>query len=310
MLSQKKIIGAGPRASHFGWGVRPMRLISLALCLTAASLGVGAQSWIDVSAGYAPEALAKMLPPDALRSIDAPVFLPLAQAAERLPFLDDEDLLISVERFGVRKLYPIKALVWHEIVNDRFGTEGIVVSYCILTGSPVVFLAEAVAPSGELTPHTFGVSGYLYESNLVMFDRQTGSTWPQLALQAISGKERGKFLSPLPYGLIRWGRAKIELPDTPVLCGDARVWMKDPMIYAGRMSPRLIGYETSPDFSAPVSPAILAEAGTRAKVLLSLNLESGEVEAYAGGELEQGETPRIVLYRFAHLAFRAARLLP
>lgn len=290
------------------------RFLSAVAMALAGFVAAAGQSWVDVSTGYAPEALVKMLPPDGFRSLDAPRFLPVAEAAPLLPFLDDGDLLISVERLGERRLYPIKALIWHEIVNDRFGPEGVCVSYCILTGSPVAFLSSAVAQDGSLTPHTYGVSGYLYQSNLVMYDRQTGSTWPQLAFRCVSGREKGKFLSPLPYGLVTWKRAREELSSVPVLCGDGRNWMPDPMAYAGRPVPALEGYENSPVLRAPVSPAAVAASGERAKALV-LHRPYGPpsgLEPYAGpaGEMGQPPEPAILMYEFAWRAFKAAGLLP
>lgn len=127
------------------------------------------------------------------------------------PRLDPDERVIGVERAGEARAYPVAVLDWHEIVNDRLGGP-LLVTYCPLCGSAVV--AHRVA-GGE--PTTFGVSGLLLDSNLVLYDEATRSLWSQLRAQAIRGPLTGERLSLLPSTLTTWAAWQEAHPDTRVL---------------------------------------------------------------------------------------------
>ncbi|MCL4746616.1 MAG: DUF3179 domain-containing protein [Burkholderiaceae bacterium] len=91
-------------------------------------------------------------PKDAIPAIDRPQFV----SAARATFLSDDDVVLALERNGVAKAYPLRILNWHEVVNDRFGDEAIVITYCPLCGSGVAFVS---AVAGRVL--SFGVSGLL-----------------------------------------------------------------------------------------------------------------------------------------------------
>jgi Protein of unknown function (DUF3179) len=133
-------------------------------------------------------------------------------------------------------------LVWHEIVNDRFPDGPLSVTYCPLTGSVLTF--RGAAPDG--TPDTFGTSGGLVNSNLLMDDRQTDSRWPQLLGQAILGPSRGRTLEQMPLDWTSWGRWRAAHPDTLVLStrtGSLRQYGTDPYgSYNYGASHELFGY--------------------------------------------------------------------
>ncbi len=101
--------------------------------------------------------------------------------------------VLGVEMNGEARAYPLTVLWWHEIVNDTLGGEPIVVSYCPLTGSGLAFDPRV---NGEVL--NFGVSGVLFENNLVMFDRQSESLWSQLGVSGICGAARDQQLNRLP----------------------------------------------------------------------------------------------------------------
>jgi hypothetical protein len=151
-------------------------------------------------------------PKDGIPPIDEPEFVPASDAE----FLTDEDVVFGLERDGEARAYPQLVLVWHEIVNDRVGGGPLSVTYCPLTGSAVAF--QGTAPGGE--PYTFGTSGKLVNSNLLMYDRQTDSQWPQILGTAIDGSVRGAQLSELPLDWTTWGRWRAAHPDTQVLSTD------------------------------------------------------------------------------------------
>lgn len=199
--------------------------------------------------------LVEMLPKDGIRAIHQPDFKPLKDALENksITNLKPDDFLILVEYNGVEKLYPIETLIWHEISNDLFDGKAISVSYCVLTGSAVVYEIEEFTRTKN-----FAVSGYLYQSNLVMYDLQTGSLWPQLSLQAISGVELGMRTPLAKFSLISFNYAKIQYSTVPVLIGDKKLNMFNDL-YGKRPTPFLETYDDDENIESAVNPLFLAK---------------------------------------------------
>jgi hypothetical protein len=128
------------------------------------------------------------------------------------PRLQPDDRVIGVERNGAARAYPLRLLNHHEIVNDVFDGP-LLVTYCPLCGSGVA--AERRLADGG--PTTFGVSGLLWNSNLVMEDRRTESRWSQIAATAIRGPQTGRQLPLVPATLLSWAEWRRSHPDTEVL---------------------------------------------------------------------------------------------
>ena len=93
---------------------------------------------------------------------------------------------------------PHNILWWHEIVNVDLGGRRLAITYCPLTGSALVFDATAAGTQ------RFGVSGLIFENNLVMFDEETGSLWSQMCLSASLGDRQGTQLVQIPATEMRW----------------------------------------------------------------------------------------------------------
>ncbi|WP_276247225.1 MULTISPECIES: DUF3179 domain-containing protein [unclassified Haladaptatus] len=127
------------------------------------------------------------------------------------PRLEPTDRVIGVERGGETRAYPLKILNWHEIVNDDFDGP-LLVTFCPLCGSGLT--AERTV-DGAAT--NFGVSGLLWNSDLVMYDFKTESLWSQLLATAISGERTGETLTLTPSTLTTWGEWTTTHPDTVVL---------------------------------------------------------------------------------------------
>ncbi|MFT4567680.1 MAG: hypothetical protein ACI9FN_002647 [Saprospiraceae bacterium] len=115
---------------------------------------------------------------DGIPSIDQSNFT----IAREVDFLDLEELVLGIRVGNVIKAYPHSILDWHEIVNDRIGNEHIALTYCPLTGTGVGWDRMV-----NQTETTFGVSGLLYNSNLMPYDRATGSIWSQQLLKSVNG---------------------------------------------------------------------------------------------------------------------------
>lgn len=145
---------------------------------------------------------------DNIPSIDEPLF----NTIEASKWLNNDDALLSVTYNNVTKAYPIRILNWHEIVNDKFGTAHIVITYCPLCGSGIAFKSDI---NGK--KYTFGVSGLLYNSDVLFYDRNTNSLWSQIMGQGISGQASGKSLEYVSTTLTTWKTWKKEYPKSLVL---------------------------------------------------------------------------------------------
>ncbi len=162
-------------------------------------------------------------PKDGIPPIDNPKFLNVKEAQE---FLKDKDPGIGLEINGTARFYPFQILVWHEIVNDKINGRRVLVTYCPLCLSGIVF--DPVV-KGERVE--FGTSGKLWNSNLVMYDRKTESLWPQILGEAVVGEMTGAKLPILPSDQIRYGDWKKKFPNGQVLSrntGHIRFYGQDP----------------------------------------------------------------------------------
>ena len=125
-------------------------------------------------------------PPDGIPPVDRPRFV----AAHEVGWLAKAEPVAVVETGRETKAYPLQILVWHEIVNDTVGGVPVAVTYCPLCNTAVSFRRPVVDSAAT----TFGTSGKLYKSNLVMYDRATRSLWPQALGQAVTGELVGRRL--------------------------------------------------------------------------------------------------------------------
>ena len=147
-------------------------------------------------------------PRDGIPAIDQPHFVPASKAG----FMQSGDRVLGIVINGKARAYPIKILNWHEIVNDIFSGKALVVTYCPLCGSGIIYDARV---NGKRL--SFGVSGLLYNSDMLLYDRQTKSLWSQILSKAISGSLRGKSLKIISSSRSRWGLWKKQHPNTDVL---------------------------------------------------------------------------------------------
>ncbi len=153
--------------------------------------------------------ITRLLPPDRIPSIDNPQYISSSDADM---WLANEEFVLGIKRNGISRAYPLQILVWHEIVNDNFKGEPLLITYC-----PLCFTGIAFEPFIDGEPVQFGTSGSLYNSDLVMYDRRTSSYWSQITGQAIVGELAGLTLEKVPIDTIRWGDWKRIHPDTEVL---------------------------------------------------------------------------------------------
>ena len=147
-------------------------------------------------------------PRDGIPSIDKPVFL----SADKADYLKPEDRVLGFTFAGESRAYPIRILNWHEIVNDEIKGQSVAVTFCPLCGSGIVYKADI-----DSKPHKFGVSGLLYNSDVLLYDRETETLWSQILSKAVSGRLVDKKLEVIPSSHTSWQAWKEKHPDTIVL---------------------------------------------------------------------------------------------
>ncbi len=156
------------------------------------------------------KAVAAANPRDAI----PPIYNPQYTTAGKVKHLADHEKVIGVVLNSQAHAYPIKILDRHEIVNDVIGKIPIAVTYCPLCGSALAFNRTI-----EGRTYTFGVSGYLYQSDLLMWDRETESFWSQITGTAVVGPMTDARLEMIVASVTTWGRWRAEHADSKVLVG-------------------------------------------------------------------------------------------
>jgi hypothetical protein len=209
-------------------------------------------------------------PRDGIPSLDDPEFV----AADDATYLKDKDRVLGLSINGIAHAYPIQILNYHEIVNDIIGGAAIVITYCPLCGSGTAFEAAIDGRSYE-----FGVSGLLYNSDVLMYDRETGSLWSQLMVQAVTGPMQGTRLQQLPLSNTSWQEWVQRHPETRVLSnktGYSRNYRVDPYPNYGR----------SGKLYFPVTHS--SKRYRRKDIVMGLEID-GQFKAYPLKELKKGE---------------------
>ncbi len=146
---------------------------------------------------------------DGIPSIDNPIF---AGIEEEEGNINDSDLVVVVAVGQEVRAYPHNILDWHEIVNDRIESLNIALTYCPLTGTAIGWDREV---DGQVT--SFGVSGLLYNSNLMPYDRNTDSYWSQMLNQSVRGANVSREIARYPVVEMTWKAFKNYYPDGLVL---------------------------------------------------------------------------------------------
>lgn len=218
-------------------------------------------------------------PPDGIPSIDDPVF----HDASTVDYLSPTDPVVSLEINGDARAYPLEILLWHELVNDTVGGVPVSVAYCPLCNSVTVYEREI---DGDVLD--FGVSGLLYNSSLVMYDRQTETIWSHFTGEPLYGALGGAQLVALPATIAGFGNWLAEHPDGLVLnrdTGEDRDYGvnpyagydsidNDPFLFEGEVDgrytamTRLVGVQNEAADSAAAFPLLeLRDAGVKTSML-------------------------------------------
>jgi hypothetical protein len=225
---------------------------------------------------------------DGIPPIDRPRFVSQQRADE---WLADNEPVLVVELDGTARAYPQQILIWHEIVNDDFAGRPIAVTFCPLCNSSLVF--DRRVDGRELT---FGTTGNLRHSDLVMWDRQTESRWQQIGGEAVVGELTGTKLMPLPAQTLSWEDFREKYPGGEVLSretGFDRDYGRNP--YEGYDTPneQPFLFDGEVDGRLPAKERVAAVfAGADAVVVPFSRLRRDRVASF-----ELAGTPVVVLFK-------------
>lgn len=193
------------------------------------------------------------MPRDGVLALQKPTTLSVAEvdAANhegRGKFLLPHDRVLGIEIDGEARAYPLRLLRWHEVVNDRIAEHDVLVSYNPLCDSAV---ASDRRWNGETL--TFGVSGLVLNSNMLLYDRRSDPTlsslWSQLDARAVAGPLAGAEarLTRLPAAIATWEQWLLAHPDTRILAPVARLaslYKRDP--YSSYFGSSLLRFPVDP----------------------------------------------------------------
>lgn len=219
-------------------------------------------------------------PPDGIPPIDTPIF----QTASTVDWIQCNEPVLALSVGGETRAYPVQILTWHELVNDTFGDVPVAVSYCPLCNSALAYRRDV----GERTV-TFGTSGRLFNSSLVMYDRETESLWTHFNGTAVVGELVGTELELLPMQTLSWASFLQANPEGLVLTretGHVRSYGQNP--YSGyddvTTSPFLFDGENDPRLPAKERIVGIRRGDDSAAIVLDSLASAGVIETEVAGE--------------------------
>lgn len=231
---------------------------------------------------------------DGIPSIDDPIFTSMADMIASGDLPDDEPVIGLIIN-GEAKAYPLRILIWHELVNDEVGGVPILASFCPLCNAAIVYDRRL---DGNILD--FGTSGKLRRSDMVMYDRQTESWWQQFIGEGIIGSMTGKRLRLIPSRLESFAQfrervASLGLADEAQILvpNDAnfRPYGANPYVgYDSSRRPFLYG-ESLPEGIAPLARVVSLEGRDEAWSLdmlrenTPIELEDGTIISWQAGQV-------------------------
>lgn len=226
------------------------------------------ENWVEIISGGPPK--------DGIPALNDPQFMRVSQETD----IQGREPVITVEIDGEdARAYPIRYLTWHEIVNDQIGDIPVAVTFCPLCNSGITFDRRVKG-----TTLTFGVSGKLRNSDMIMFDRETQSWWQQAIGEGIVGEMTGTELLALPSWMESWDQFKARNPEGLVMMQPAfrRAYGANPYSsYDTSRRPFLYNGEVPPHGIPPLARVV--RIGTKAWPLT--RLQTTPVVREAGFEI-------------------------
>ncbi|WP_040606381.1 DUF3179 domain-containing protein [Salisaeta longa] len=272
-------------------GVSPSVAQDASSCIDASSVAFSTRGWdtnfCKHSVPY-DEIQSGGVPRDGIPPIDDPVYVSTAAADA---WLAGHEPVIRVTLNGAAYAFPLQVLIWHEVVNTTVGGVPVVVTFCPLCYTALAFKRPVVA--GERL--TFGTTGNLRHSDLIMWDRQTESWWQQFNGTAIVGALTGRTLPRVPSQIVAWRTFRQAHLEGRVLSrqtGHNRPYGQNPYVGYDTMSQRPFAYNgPTDDRLLPMQRVVGVRRGTAARAYPLKGLRTARVVHDT-----LGGTPLVVLW--------------
>lgn len=181
----------------------------------------------DLSTLLVPRSLlaATSLPRDGIERLDFPPLMDVDvwsaswSDGRHRKYLVPSDRVVGVSVNGHTRAYPLRVLVWREVVNDTLGGVPIAVTYAPLADAAMVLDRRSLAATGARAPILLGFSGLVYNGCPLVYGVGDGSLYSPLGLCSVAGPaaEAGVVPEPLPAGVVTWGDWIAEHPATRVV---------------------------------------------------------------------------------------------
>jgi hypothetical protein len=272
------------------------------------------RNWVEIMSGGPPK--------DGIPALTDPKF----RKASSETRIKGPEPVITVEINGDVRAYPVRYLTWHEIANDTVGGVPVAVTFCPLCNSGITF--DRRIKQGTLT---FGVSGKLCNSDMIMYDRETESWWQQAIGTAIVGDLEGTELTPIPSWMESWDEFRTRHPEGLVMDEPdfSRQYGRNPYVsYDSSTKPFLYSGENPPHGIPPLERVVrvgdmawpltrLAKLGGVSEAGVTLSWAAGQASALDASQIAKGrdvgsvrvrdakgnDLPHDVMFAFAFHAF-------
>src|SRR5262249_41167232 len=149
------------------------------------------------------------MPKDGIPSIDHPKFVTVEAARS---WISPTEPVIALNVNRIARAYPLQILIWHEVCNDQIGPTPVVITFCSICNSAIVFKRSI-----SRRVLSFGISGFVHGANMVLYDRETESWWQQFTGKAIVGDLTGSKLIRLNAQMISFSQFSSAFPAGQVL---------------------------------------------------------------------------------------------
>ncbi len=178
----------------------------------------------------------KMHQENAFKAVDFPE---LTTDISKLPIKDEMQIAV-IEYEGVTKCYPLDYVIHHHIINDKFNSKTVALTYCAMCRSIIPFDVTDIGPL---------FVGSFKNANMIVADRKTKTFFQQSTFKSIIGKLHPSELTMIPFQIFSWSDVKKSIPNQQVVKVTERDFREFQLPIPGLWK-KIVATESTPGLSA------------------------------------------------------------